>query len=195
MYTISTFVLYYHFHSWAQQFNTIFVFPILVMALLIFDDNKIRELPLVQRLDRCKEIIQNEKDESKRWDAVWLAGELAENSTKGEPIFDQVADLMEWVLEHDDNNVVKHEACYQIAARNMRAKIPALIKAALNDKSGLTKHEALESLGLMRATEATDLIKDALEDPLEDVKQTAQFVIKRLKRMEDAGAYNPSQII
>lgn len=173
----------------------IFVLPNMVMALLIFDDNKIRKLPINDRLERCKDIIQNETDESKRWDAVWLMGEIAENRKQGDPIFDQVADVMEWVLIHDDNNVVKHEACYQIAARDMRTKIPALIDAAVNDKSGLTKHEALESLGLMRATEAINLIRSALDDPVEDVKQTAQFVIKRLKRMQDAGAYDPSQII
>lgn len=165
------------------------------LALLIFDDNNIRELPLAQRLESCKQIIQNEKDESKRWDAVWLAGEIAENRTDKDPLFMQVADLMEWVLENDNNNVVKHEACYQIAARNMRQKIPSLIKAALNDKSGLTKHEALESLGLMRAIGAIDLIKSALNDPSEDVKQTAAFVIKRLKRMERSGEYKPSEII
>jgi hypothetical protein len=167
----------------------------LALALLIFDDDKIRELPVAQRLERCREIIHAEKDESKRWDAVWLAGEIAENRDKTDPIFNQVADLMAWVLDNDDNNVVKHEACYQIAARNMREKIPDLINAALNDKSGLTKHEALESLGLMRATEATELIKEALNDPLDDVRQTAAFVIKRLKRMEAAGAYKPSHII
>ncbi|MFY9300609.1 MAG: HEAT repeat domain-containing protein [Candidatus Nitrosotenuis sp.] len=165
------------------------------MALLIFDDDKIKGLPVAQRLERCREIIHSEKDESKRWDAVWLAGEIAENREKIDPIFNEVADLMAWVLENDDNSVVKHEACYQIAARNMRDKIPALINAALGDKSGLTKHEALESLGLMRATEATELIKEALNDPLDDVRQTAAFVIKRLKRMEAAGAYKPSDII
>jgi HEAT repeat protein len=120
---------------------------------------------------------------------------MAENRDSSDPIFNEVADLMAWVLENDDNNVVKHEACYQIAARNMRAKIPSLIKAALDDKSGLTRHEALESLGLMRATEAADLIRESLNDPLEDVRQTAAFVIKRLKRMEAAGAYKPSSII
>lgn len=167
----------------------------MAMALLIFDDNKIRELPIGERLKKCKEIIQTDTDESKRWDAVWLMGEIAEDRKQGDPIFDQIADVMEWVLVNDDNNVVKHEACYQIAARDMRSKIPSLINAALNDKSGLTKHEALESLGLMRATEATDLIRSALDDPADDVKQTARFVIKRLKRMQDAGAYSPSQII
>jgi HEAT repeat protein len=165
------------------------------MTLLIFDDEKLRELPIDERLECCKQIIQNETDESKRWDATWLVGEIAENKTQGDPVFDQVADLMAWILENDDNNVVKHEACYQIAARNMRSKIPALINAALNDKSGLTKHEALESLGLMQATEAISLIQDALNDPNQDVKQTAQFVIKRLDRMQKAGAYVPSKII
>ncbi|MGI0004498.1 MAG: HEAT repeat domain-containing protein [Candidatus Nitrosotenuis sp.] len=165
------------------------------MTLVIFDDDKIKELPVVQRLERCKEIMHAEKDESKRWDVVWLAGEMAENRDKSDPIFNEIADLMAWVLENDDNSVVKHEACYQIAARNMRDKIPSLIKAALDDKSGLTRHEALESLGLMRATEAIDLIKEALNDPLDDVSQTASFVIKRLRRLEAAGAYKPSNII
>jgi len=169
--------------------------PKLVLAILVLDDIKIRKLPIVERLKHCQKIIQHEQDESKRWDAVWLAGEMAENRAEGDPIFDKVSDLMTWVLENDDNNVVKHEACYQIAARNIRSKIPVLIKAVLNDKSGLTKHEALESLGLMRATEAIDLIKEALEDPNEDVKQTASFVIKRLRRMQNAGMYKPSQII
>jgi HEAT repeat protein len=171
------------------------VLPKLAMALLILDDNEIRTLPINDRLERCRQIIENEQDESKRWDAVWLAGEIAENRTEGDQVFDKVSEIMAWVLENDDNNVVKHEACYQIAARNMRSKIPALINAALNDKSGLTKHEALESLGLMRATEAIDLIRDALEDPNEDVKQTAAFVVKRLERMKKAGSYKPSQII
>lgn len=167
----------------------------MVLTLLIFDDDKIKELPPTLRLERCKEIIHAENDESKRWDAVWLVGEMAEDRDPSDPIFNEVADLMEWVLENDDNSVVKHEACYQIAARNMRAKIPSLIKTALEDKSGLSRHEALESLGLMRATEATELIKESLNDPLEDVRQTAAFVIKRLKRMEAAGAYKPSNII
>jgi HEAT repeat protein len=169
--------------------------PKLVLAIPILDDNKIRKLPMAERLKYCQKIMRHEQDESKRWDAVWLAGEIAENRIEGDPVFDKVSELMAWVLENDDNNVVKHEACYQIAARNMRSKIPVLIKAALNDKSGLTKHEALESLGLMRATEAIDLIMDALEDPNEDVKQTASFVIKRLRRMQNAGMYKPSQII
>ena len=128
------------------------------MGIQIHDENKVRELPEEQRLEICEHIIKNESDESKRWDAVWLIGEMAENKKDGEPMYDKIADIMEWVIENDGNGVVKHEACYQIAARNMRAKIPVLINASLNDESILTKHEALESLGLMRAFEAEDLI-------------------------------------
>ena len=105
-----------------------------------------------------KDILKTDNDESKRWDAVWLLGELLEKKTSDDPIFEKVADVMEWTLKNDTNGVVKHEVCYQIAGRNMREKIPALVDAALNDPSVLTKHEALESLGLMRAFDVADMI-------------------------------------
>jgi len=77
----------------------------------------------------------------------------------------------------------------------MRSNIPVLIHSALYDDSVLTKHEAIESLGLMRAFEAEDLIKQALKDPSPDVKETVEFVIKRFSRIKELGAYNPSEIL
>jgi HEAT repeat protein len=77
----------------------------------------------------------------------------------------------------------------------MKNKIPALVDAALNDKSILTKHEAIESLGLMRAFDAIDLIRDAETDPSIDVRETARFVIKRLERMKNQGEYIPTNIL
>ena len=165
------------------------------MAIEIYDENKLRELPEEDRLLTCERILKNDSDESKRWDAVWLVGEVAENKNSEDPLFLKAADLMEWVLRNDDNGVVKHEACYQIAGRNMRSKIPMLVESALNDKSILTKHEAIESLGLMRAFEAIDLIRDAEIDPSIDVRETARFVIKRLSRLQDQGDYNPTNIL
>ena len=164
------------------------------MAIEIYDENKLRDLPDEERLLTCERIIKDDSDESKRWDAVWLVGELAENKTADDPMFNKAADLMEWVLKNDDNGVVKHEACYQIAGRNMRSKIPVLVESALNDKSILTKHEAIESLGLMRAFEAVDLIRDAEVDPSIDVRETARFVIKRLQRLQNQGEYKPAEI-
>ena len=165
------------------------------MAIEVYDENKLRELPDEERLLTCERILKNDSDESKRWDAVWLIGELAENRNEGDPIFDKVADLNEWVLKNDDNGVVKHEACYQIAGRNMRSKIPALVESALNDDSILTKHEAIESLGLMRAFDAINLIRDAETDPSRDVRETARFVIKRLNRLQNQGEYKPTSIL
>ena len=165
------------------------------MAIEVYDENKLRELPEEKRILVCERIIKNDNDESKRWDAIWLLGEIVENKNQDDPVFEKVADIMEWTLRNDSNGVVKHEACYQIAGRNMRSKIPALIDAALNDKSILTKHEAIESLGLMRATESIDLIRDLEVDPSIDVRETARFVIKRLNRLKDQGDYKPSNIL
>ena len=139
------------------------LFPNLEMSHIILDEGKLRNLPIRERLDKCTLIIKNEPDESLRWDAVWLAGEVAEMNPDT-PLFDEVADLMSWVLKNDNNGVVKHEACYQIAARNMRKKIPDLVSTALNDKSVIAKHEAIESLGLMRAFDSKDLISKSLDD-------------------------------
>ena len=165
------------------------------MGIQIHDENSIRELPDEQRFDTCERILKNESDESRRWDAVWLIGELAEDKKPGDPMFDRVAEVMGWVIKNDDNGVVKHEACYQIAARNMRTQIPVLVDASLNDSSTLTKHEALESLGLMRAFEVENLIQKARDDPSKDVRETAEFILKRFNRMKAEGEYKPTDIL
>ena len=164
------------------------------MNALVLDEGGLKDLPIQQRIEKCEEIAKNSPDESMRWDAVWVAGEMA-NESADKITFDRVSDLMAWILHNDSNGVVKHEACYQIAARNMRSKIPDLIHAALHNDSVLTKHEALESLGLMRAFEAESLIGDALNDPSPDVRETAEFVIKRLNRIKKLGDYIPSKIV
>jgi HEAT repeat protein len=145
----------------------------------------LRKLPSKERFDACKKILENEKDESLRWDAVWLAGETAQTEGKKSSIFDQVSDLMAWVLQNDDNSVVKHEACYQIAMRKMKKKIPDLVNSALYDKSSLVKHEAIEALGLLDAFNSKELISKSLKSSNLDVRQTAKFVIRRLDRMKN----------
>jgi HEAT repeat protein len=165
------------------------------MSHIILDEGKLRNLPFRERLDKCTSIIKNESDESLRWDAVWLAGEIAETNPNSS-LFEEVAELMVWVLKNDNNGVVKHEACYQIAARNMRNKIPDLIQTALNDESIIAKHEAIESLGLMRAFDSKDMISNSLKDPNPDVRETAAFVMKRLERLQNLkGNYVPSKVI
>jgi len=165
------------------------------MGIQLLDENNVRSLPAEKRFLQCEKILKTEKDESKRWDAVWLIGELAEKKDPNDPMFQKVSDVLEWVLKNDDNGVVKHEACFQVAARNMRNKIPILVNTALHNNSILAKHEAIESLGLMRAFEAEHLIQKAMDDPSIDVRETASFVLKRFARLRNSGAYNPSDIL
>lgn len=150
------------------------------------DENDVRLLPLTERLEKCISILRNEEDESMRWDAVWLAGEITEELEQNDPMWNQIADLFVWVLENDDNGVVKHEAAFQIAARNMRHKIKDLIHAGLHNKSELTRHESIEALGLMRAFESEQAITEALKDPDHNVRETARFVLKRLQRLRNS---------
>ena len=149
------------------------------MSWVIIDENKTRELPPKERLEKYVEILHNEKDSSKRWDAVWLTGELARQNKS---LYDKAADLLAWTLANDDDGVVKHEVCYQILACNMRNKIPDLLEASLHNKSSLARHEALECLAGLDAIEIKDELKQALNDPVPYVVETAAFAIKRLER-------------
>ena len=154
------------------------------MTQLALDDHRIREFPLEKRVEIIEQIFKNSDDESLRWDAVWLAGEIPEQVGLKGPLFDKVADIYAWVLKNDDNAVVRHEVCYQIAGRNMRKKIPDLVEAGLQDKSALVRHEAIECLGIIRAFDHMDAMKKALEDPSPYVVETARMVLKRMERYQ-----------
>lgn len=154
------------------------------MSWVILDENNVRSASPKDRIERCKSILENDKDASKRWDAVWILGELARQE-RDSPVFNDAADLLVWALENDDDGVVKHEICYQISACNMRNKIPDLLKAGLYNKNPLARHEAIECLGFMEAFETIDELKKALYDPIDYVKETAMCAIKRLERMKN----------
>jgi hypothetical protein len=162
---------------------------------VIFDEYDTRKLPPRKRLDKIIQILRNERDESIRWDSVWLAGEITEVIDIDNPLFSEIADLLVWVLLNDDNIIVKHEAAFQIGVRNMRSKIPYLIKSALNDESELVRHEAIEALGLMRAHECKKTLIKMLEDPNDAVRETAAFVLKRLDRLKNSGDYKVEAIL
>lgn len=151
-------------------------------------------MPIRERLDVCTSIIKNEKDESLRGEAVWVIGKTANEVGHDDPVYNEIADLFEAVLKNDNNDVVKHEVCFQIGEHNMRKKIPVLVNSALSDPSELVRHEAIEALGLLKAFECRDALKKALQDPNFAVKQTAIFVLKQLDRLERAFAVNHTLI-
>jgi HEAT repeat protein len=163
--------------------------------MIIFDEYETRRMPLRERLDKVTQILRNEKDESIRWDAVWLAGEITEAVEKEDPILSEIADLMVWVLRNDDNGIVKHEAAFQIGVRNMRTKIPDLLYSAMNDKSEIARHESIEALGLMRAHEAAEKLEEMTTSPSDAVRETAIFVLKRLARLKNRGEYKVENIL
>ena len=156
------------------------------MSQIVVDENQIRKLPHEERLKILREIFETSKDESERWDATWMAGEIAAEVEVGSTMFNKVSDLMAWALKHDDNTVVRHEICYQIAGRNMREKIPDLREAGLNDESALVRHEAIECLSIIQSEdkETLEAFDKALQDPDKHVRDTAEFVLKRLSRLK-----------
>jgi len=161
----------------------------------ILDEDNLKQLLPEKRLEKLEEILKHDIDSSKRWDAVWLVGELAKKEGSGF-LYDRAADLLVWALGNDYNGVVKHEICYQIGFCNMRKKIPDLLNSALNDRSSLARHESLECLAGMEAFEIKDDLKKALEDPVSYVAETASFAIKRLERMKNRkGQFQLSEIV
>ena len=50
-------------------------------------------------------------------------------------------------------------------------------------------------VGLMRAFETEDLIKKATKDPSKDVRETAEFILKRFSRMKNESKYKSSDIL
>lgn len=163
----------------------------------VFDEYNMRNLPPRQRLNKVLQVLKsgNEGDESIRWDCIWLAGEITEAVGKNDPIYTEIADLMVWVLNNDDNGIVRHEAAFQIGLHNMREKIPDLVNSILNDKSDLVKHEAIEALGLLRDHDSKETLIKMLEDKGDAVSETAAFVLKRLERLKDRGEYKGEAIL
>lgn len=145
-------------------------------------DKIIKNLPLEERFEKIQEIFKTSRDESERWDAVWLGGEIPVEVNLEGPLFEKMTDLFAWVLKNDPSDVVRHEVCYQIAARNMRRIIPDLAHAANYDPSPLVRHEATECLMIIRATDQMDAIRRSLKDENESVRNTAELVLKRMKR-------------
>lgn len=186
-----------------DPFSGIEPFPILEMDYFGLTENQLNQLPPKERLGEMIKIIKSSDDESQRWDSVCLCGELYHVLVRGDhnlsnseslQMKSQITDLFRWILENEKNGVVLHEVCYHIAARNIRELIPDLVTCGVYSDSILGRHEAIESLGLMNAQEVMEEIKRTLDDPVRDVRETAQFVLKRLRRYRNE-AYEGLQII
>ena len=150
---------------------------------IIYAYSSLINLPVQQRFDVCYNILKTEPDESLRVEAVWVVGNMLDGQID-DSLKVKIEDLLADVLKNDNNVVVKHEAGYQIGEHYLSRKLPALIESALYDSSELVRHESIEAIGLLEAVEAKEDIKKALNDKNDAVRQTAEFVIKQLNRLE-----------
>lgn len=157
---------------------------------IIYEESSLLKIPAKERLNICTSILKNDKDESLRCEAIWVVGKTAHQCDTNVAIQNEVADLFEYVLKNDDNDIVKHEACFQLGEHKMKEKVTSLLEAAMNDPSEIVRHEATEALGLMQAFECRDAIKKILKDPSSGVRNTAMLVLKQLDRLEKARAIN-----
>jgi HEAT repeat protein len=154
----------------------------------VYNQSSLLKIPVKERMEICKSIIKKEKDESLRGEAVWVLGAIANEVNLSDPLRDEIGDLLEFVLIHDNNDVVKHEAVFQIADSNLKQRIYLIVNSALNDPSELVRHEAVEALGLIQALDQRHVLLKALNDKKDCVRQTAAFVLKQLDRIEKAHA-------
>jgi HEAT repeat protein len=155
-------------------------------VVTVYNQSSMLKIPVKERMEVCKSIIKKEKDESLRGEAVWVLGAIASELNLNDPLRDEIGDLLEFVLIHDNSDVVKHEAVFQIADSNLKKKIYVVVNSALNDPSELVRHEAVEALGLIAAFDQRHVLLKALNDKKDCVRQTAAFVLKQLDRLEKA---------
>ena len=153
---------------------------------IVYEQSILLKMPINERLKTCSSILHNEKDESLRGEAVWVLGTTAGELDHSDALRNEIGDLLEYVLVNDKNDVVKHEACFQLGEYGLKNKLSVLVNSALHDPSELVRHEAVEALGLIQAFDHRDVLLKALNDEKECVRQTAAFVLKQLERLEKA---------
>ena len=98
----------------------------------------------------------------------------------GEDVIPHVARI----LKNDENELVRHEAAFSLGQMCLRSGIPPLEDATRNDPSLFVRHEAAVALGVIGSQDAKATLQKALEDPSEQVRDSAVVALSNLKFME-----------
>ena len=98
----------------------------------------------------------------------------------GEDVIPHVAS----VLKNDENELVRHEAAFSLGQMCLRSGVPPLEDATRNDPSLFVRHEAAVALGVIGSQDAKATLQKALEDPSEQVRDSAVVALSNLKFME-----------
>ncbi|XP_059625990.1 deoxyhypusine hydroxylase isoform X2 [Cornus florida] len=96
----------------------------------------------------------------------------------------------------DSSNLLAHEAAFALGQMQDIEAIPAL-KAILNDLSlhPIVRHEAAEALGAIGLESNVALLKNSLVlDPAQEVRETCELAISRIKELKTTGNDESSKI-
>lgn len=167
------------------------------MKQKIWDEYALAGLPLRERLDKCTHLIKTSKRKPQRWIAIYAAGEICYVLEKDDPMRLEIGELMVYVIKHEKDDVVKHEACFQLGLRNFDNHVDVLLDVAIHHRHHrISQHEAIEALGLLRTKEEY-IIKSLKALALADddvVRVSAKFVLELLDFLKDAGEYRGGKV-
>ncbi len=119
--------------------------------------------------------LLNDKDFVIRCRAVCILVDMG-----GEDVVPHVAS----VLKNDPNELVRHEAAFSLGQMCLRSGIKPLEEATKNDPSLFVRHEAAVALGVIGSQDARETLQKALDDPSEQVRDSAVVALSNLKFME-----------
>ena len=88
------------------------------------------------------------------------------------------------ILKNDDNELVRHEAAFSLGQMCLRSGVPPLEDATKNDPSLFVRHEAAVALAVIGSQDAKATLQKALDDPSEQVRDSAVVALSNLKFME-----------
>lgn len=124
-------------------------------------------------------VLNKSTPDSVRWFAL-LDLEL-EAQFEGE--VENIVECLIKVLKEDANPIVRHDAAYLLGKLQSLKAINALCEAATTDKSPLVRHEATEILAFLPYTNETkSALQKSLNDPIREVRETAQIVVEHLEK-------------
>lgn len=83
-------------------------------------------------------------------------------------------------LREDSSPLVRHEAAFSLGQLGFNSAVPALLEAMKNDESVLVRHESAVALGSIGDERSRNGLVDALDDPDEDVRLSAECALADL---------------
>lgn len=96
-----------------------------------------------------------------------------------------VEKILVLALNKDPSAIVRHEAAFSLGRLHRTVQpltcpsVEALCQAALNDRSNVVRHEAAEVLGSISGFAVQRTLEILLNDPDEDVVETARISLAR----------------